>query len=520
MRLYAFLVFTYCVLQCHAVYVLKAEAKNEFQLANPVEKSQDVNKVNALRESQSKMLPNIPSPPSASFINNCSLSPELIEEIHSYQDVVNQIINYVVDGEYKGQAYDTLAELVDNYGPRLTGSGMLEAAIDFMLDSSRTEGLDNVRTEDVVVPHWERNNESAWLTLPRLHELNILGLGSSVGTPEGGIRAPVLVVKNFVDLEEHAEQASGSIVVYNLNYVNYGEMSIYRIIGASAAAKLGAVACLVSSITDFSINSPHTGIQVQKEEDGLIPAASITVEDAAMMGRMQERGDTMEILLTMNAINYPETTSRNTIAELEGYELPQEVVVVSGHLDSWDVGQGAMDDGGGVTISWNAAVVLKKLGLRPRRTLRVILWTGEEQGLIGGQDYYDKHVDEKENFQLLMESDIGTFSPLGIAFSGNEEATCIMQEIMQLLKPLNTTQLVSPMDGGPDIDVWKQAGVPTGSLYNANDKYFWFHHSEGDTMSVEDPDTLDRCLALWTSVAYVTADMTHRLPHESVNDTV
>lgn len=228
----------------------------------------------------------------------------------------------------------------------------------------------------------------------------------------------------------------------------------------------------------------------------------------------------MEILLTMNAINYPETTSRNTIAELDGYELPQEVVVVSGHLDSWDVGQGAMDDGGGVTISWNAAVVLKKLGLRPRRTLRVILWTGEEQGLIGGQDYYDKHVDEKENFQLLMESDIGTFSPLGIAFSGNEEATCIMQEIMQLLQPLNTTQLVSPMDGGPDIDVWKQAGVPTGSLYNANDKYFWFHHSEGDTMSVEDPDTLDRCLALWTSVAYVTADMTHRLPHESVNDTL
>ncbi|KAK8749042.1 hypothetical protein OTU49_015655 [Cherax quadricarinatus] len=226
----------------------------------------------------------------------------------------------------------------------------------------------------------------------------------------------------------------------------------------------------------------------------------------------------MEVHLTMSAQTYPDFISRNTITEVLGLQWPDEVVVVSGHLDSWDVGQGAMDDGGGVTISWNAGVVLQQLGLRPRRTLRTIIWTGEEQGLYGGLAYYNNHVNESDKFQLILESDAGTFSPLGLAFSGNQEATCIIQEVLKLLQPLNATQVVSPMDGGPDIEEWQKAGVPTGSLYTESSRYYWFHHSDGDTLTVEDPDELDRCLAVWTSLAYVAANITHRIPHSPVAD--
>ncbi|XP_069172144.1 LOW QUALITY PROTEIN: carboxypeptidase Q [Procambarus clarkii] len=446
----------------------------------------------------------------------CNLPPALVAEIQGYKEDVNKIIDYVVNGDYKGRAYATLAELVDTYGPRMTGSGQLEAAIDWIIEQSEAAGLENTHTEDVAVPHWVRNTESAWMTLPRLQELSILGLGSSVATPPEGIRAEVLVVKDFDDLQKHADQAAGKIVVFNPDWVSYGVTVAYRTDGASRAAEVGAVASLIRSVTPFSMNSPHTGHQQYRETNNTIPTACITVEDAAMMERMQSRGQKIEVFLSMGAQSYPDFISRNTITELQGLQWPDEAVIVSGHLDSWDVGQGAMDDGGGAMISWNAGVVLKQLRLRPRRTLRTILWTGEEQGLYGGLAYYDKHVNDSANFQLILESDAGTFTPSGLAFNGTQEATCIIQEVMKLLQAINATQVMSPMDGGPDIEVWQKAGVPTGSLYNDDPRYYWFHHSHGDTVSVEDSNALDRCLAVWASVAYVTANMTERIPHAPV----
>ncbi|KAK7066432.1 hypothetical protein SK128_013769 [Halocaridina rubra] len=319
-----------------------------------------------------------------------------------------------------------------------------------------------------------RNSESAWMVLPRLKNINMLGLGRSIGTPPEGIRAEVLVVKDFDDLAQNAALAAGRIVLYNLNFTSYGELSVYRGRGSAEAAKVGAVASLMSSLASFSIDSPHTGDQFLSQDDPLIPAAAISVEDASMMGRMQERGETIEVLLTMGAVNYAENISRNVIMELQGSEFPQETVVVSGHIDSWDVGQGAMDDGGGVMISWNAAVVLKRLGLIPRRTLRVIFFTAEEQGLIGGEAYFNAHESEKDNFQIIMESDGGTFNPTALAFKGNIEATCIMQEILKLLAPLNITEVL-PGGGGPDIGNWGRVGVPLGNihLHYLHTKGFW-----------------------------------------------
>ena len=191
--------------------------------------------------------------------------------------------------------------------------------------------------------------------------------------------------------------------------------------------------------------------------------------------------------------------------------LPQQVVLVSGHLDSWDVGQGAMDDGGGAFISWQALSVLRQLNLKPKRTLRVVLWTAEEEGLLGSQQYYDQHKGNANNYSLVLESDIGTFKPLGLSFRGSEKAAAIMKEVMSLLKPINATRLTLG-DVGGDITFWVSAGVPGGSLDNANGEYFYFHHSNGDTMTVQDPDNMDLCAALWTVVAYTVANLENMLP--------
>ncbi|XDV39834.1 hypothetical protein PO909_009017 [Leuciscus waleckii] len=177
-----------------------------------------------------------------------------------------------------------------------------------------------------------------------------------------------------------------------------------------------------------------------------------------------------------------------------------EVVLLSGHLDSWDVGQGAMDDGGGVAISWEALSLIRDLGLRPKRTLRTVLWSAEEPG---GANI--------SNFDLVMESDLGTFSPLGLQFTGSDKARAIMKEVMKLLAAINVTSLEEHGEG-TDIDMWMKAGVPGASLHTADQRYFWFHHSDGDTMSVQNPEEMNLCSAVWAVVAYVVADLEEMLP--------
>ncbi|CAN7948834.1 unnamed protein product, partial [Ixodes pacificus] len=189
-----------------------------------------------------------------------------------------------------------------------------------------------------------------------------------------------------------------------------------------------------------------------------------------------------------------------------------QVVLVSGHLDSWDVGQGAMDDGGGAFISWRALSVLRSLDLRPRRTLRSVLWTAEEQGNFGARAYYDRHQSEAPNMNIVMESDQGTFKPLGLALaSSNPTARCMVKHVVDLMGAINATRLTLG-EYGSDVEQWVHQGVPGGYLATADDTYFYFHHSEGDTMTVEDPVNLDLCTAFWAAVSFVFADLSERLP--------
>lgn len=209
---------------------------------------------------------------------------------------------------------------------------------------------------------------------------------------------------------------------------------------------------------------------------------------------------------------YDTAMSRNTLIDYLGTEHPEQLVIVSGHIDSWDVGQGAMDDGGGVFVSWAAPVILKRLNLKPRRTLRTIFWTAEEPGLIGAYAYERKHRHENNYINFVMESDEGTFAPLGLEVGGTQEARCIVAEVLKLFQNINASQLVETNSPGSDIAAITSAGIPGASLYNANERYFWYHHTDGDTMNVESPEELDLGAAFWTAVSYIIADLSVDIP--------
>lgn len=362
------------------------------------------------------------------------------------------------------------------------------------------------------VPHWVRGEEKITMLEPRVQDIALLGLGKSVSTPPEGVTAEVVVVANFTELENMPEdKITDKIVVFDQVYTTYGETVKYRSSGAAKAATRGAVASLVRSITPFSINSPHTGSQNYDENATMIPTAAITLEDADMFRRMYDRGEKIVLTIKMQS-TFDTKTSRNTLIDIKGSEHPEKLVIVSGHIDSWDVGQGAMDDGGGLFISWAAPVILHRLSLKPKRTLRSIFWTAEELGLVGAYAYEKQHRNESHNINFIMESDEGTFAPSGLAVAGNQQARCIIAEVLKLFTSINASSLVEDNAPGSDITVLTNTGIPGASLLNANEKYFWFHHTEGDTMNVESPEELDLGTAFWTAIAYIIADLSADIP--------
>ncbi|CAH0559506.1 unnamed protein product [Brassicogethes aeneus] len=452
----------------------------------------------------------------------CNLPDDLIKEIRSYEPIVEKIIGATMNGKFKGATYNELTKFVDKFGPRVSGTKNLEDSIDHMLDLLKKNNLDNVHGEEVQVPHWVRGEEEAWILEPRLTNLPVLGLGFSVSTPEEGITAEVLVVKSFEELNQSnfTEKAKGKIIVFNNDYVTYGVSVKYRSLGASRAAEKGGVAALVRSVTNYSQRTLHTGMQSYESGVRKIPVASITVEDARFLQRLQDRGEKIVVKLKLMNVNNKPKTSRNTVSEIKGSQKPEKVVLVSGHLDSWDVGNGAMDDGGGAFISWYSLVVLRALNLTPKRTVRCVLWTGEEFGLTGVIGYNATHANELDNFTFVMESDEGTFTPQGLVYSAGKQGGCILQEVLKLMASINATRAEYGASCGSDISIWTGNGIPGASLLNDAEKYFWYHHSAADTIDVENPDDLDKGLALWASVAYIIADLSLEFPRERVPDSI
>jgi carboxypeptidase Q len=409
-------------------------------------------------------------------------------------------------------AYGRLGRLVDTFGPRLSGSASLEAAIDWVLEAMKADGLENVRGEPVMVPRWVRGAESAELVRPRRARLAMLGLGGSVGTPARGITAPVLVVGSLEELARRAAEAKGRIVLLDVPFTEYTATRHVRTDGPSAAARAGAVACLIRSVATFSMRNPHTGVTLYDSTAARIPAAALSVEDAMILHRLQDRGEPIVVTLRMGAHTLPDAPSRNVVAEIVGREKPDEVVVLGGHIDSWDVGQGAMDDGGGSVAAWEAVRLLKRLGLRPRRTVRVVLWTNEENGGRGAEAYAKAHAGELSRHVMAMESDNGVFNPRGYVLGGSDSAAAVIRQVAALMQPIGATGL-ERVDGSPaaDTEPLAAAGVPAMELDVDGSRYFWYHHSDADMLDKLDPAELARCVAAMAVMAYVVADLPERL---------
>ncbi len=437
----------------------------------------------------------------------------------SYRQDAGRIIGAaLVDQE----GWDKLTYLTTVIGHRLSGSAQLEEAITWATETMQAEGFDAVWNQDVEVTHWVRGQERAQVVAPIRRELAILGLGRSVGTPPEGIRAAAVVVGSFEEMEALGREAvEGKIVVFAVPWEGYGKTVRYRSDGASRAAALGAVAVLVRSATGRSIASPHTGALRYSEDAPQIPAAAITVEDAEWMRRMVTLGNELTLELSMKAMTLPDAKSANVVAEIRGSQTPGEIVVMGGHFDSWDVGQGAHDDGAGCIAAWQALRILQGLGLRPRRTLRVVLWTNEENGLAGGTGYREWVGEEIDNHVAAIEMDGGAERPLGFGFglsgvesdSGEpiyEEALKDLQAIGSLLDGIEAGEIFRG-GGGADIGPLVKGGVPGLGLRTTGEHYFDWHHTEADTLDKIDPQDFRKAVAMLAVMGYVLADMPDRL---------
>jgi carboxypeptidase Q len=428
--------------------------------------------------------------------------------LDAYREPAGRLIGEAVSSTF---AWQRLAVLTDTIGSRLSGSPALDRAIEWAAAEMKKDGLENVHTERVMVPKWVRGAESADLVEPVRHPMAMLGLGNSVGTPREGLRGEVVVVHNFEELDAKAAMARGRIVLFNAAFTNYGETVRFRSNGPSRAASYGAVAALVRSIGPDGLRLPHTGALQYSNDAPKIPAAAIASEDADRLQRMSDRGERAVVELRMEAHFDPDAESANVIGELRGRTNPDEVVVVSGHLDSWDVGAGATDDGGGCIVTWEALRLMKALNLRPRRTVRVVLWTNEENGGRGGLAYRDQHRAELSKHVMMLESDGGVFRPLGFGFSGSDRARETVRAIASLLTGIGANQ-ISAGGGGADIGPSLQEGhIPGMSLDVDGSKYFLIHHTQADTIDKIDPVEMAKCAAAVAVMAYVIADMPKRL---------
>jgi Zn-dependent M28 family amino/carboxypeptidase len=433
-----------------------------------------------------------------------------------------------------------LQYLCDRIGNRVSGSESLERAIQWAAAEMKKAGLENVQTPPVKVPHWVRGKESAFLVEPIQKPLTMMGLGMSVGTPAAGITADVVAVNTFAQLTALGrDKVAGKIVLFNPQWQGYGQTVVYRSSGASRAAELGAVAVLVRSMTENSLQTPHTGALGYLENvPAKIPAAAVSIEDAAMMERLLKIGSPVRVRLSMEAHQEADADSHNVMGEIRGREKPEEVVVLGGHIDSWDIGQGANDDGSGIMATFQAVALIRKLGLQPRRTIRVVFWVNEENGGAGGRAYRAMVGSAIKDHVAAIEMDGGAEKPLGFGFgAGAEEggrdakrgrrrnfaapaARAVAPtskaafnravEIGKLLQSIEGGQM-APGGGGSDIGPLLADGVPGFGVRTVGLHYFDWHHTNADSFDKIVPREFQLNVASLAVLSYVLADMPERL---------
>jgi hypothetical protein len=425
-------------------------------------------------------------------------------------------------------AYRQTAHLSNNIGPRLTGSVQAQKAVDYVAAELKALGLE-VQLEKLTVPHWVRGEETASLVeFPGMaanttQKIILTALGGSVATPAEGLTAEVVVVRNFDELEALGrDKVAGKIVLFNYPFDKqmaaqskagpaYGQAVKYRGQGPSAAGRLGAVAALIRSVGTAEYRLPHTGQTDYAKDVPKIPAGAVTAEDADLISALAPQG-TIRMRLVLTPQQLPDAVSYNVIGDLKGSEHPEQIVIVSGHLDSWDLGTGAIDDAAGVAVSMEAANLIKKLGLRPKRTIRVIAWMNEENGLVGGKTYAKNQEKEIANHFAAMEIDGGAGHPVGINYGPKLEIKSFMEPVAKILQSSGAGALDFTEHAGADIGPLTKLGVPSFSPIQDNRTYFHYHHTAADTMDKIVPQELAENAAVVAVTVYALANLEKPLP--------
>ncbi|MGA9717311.1 MAG: M20/M25/M40 family metallo-hydrolase [Acidobacteriaceae bacterium] len=425
-------------------------------------------------------------------------------------------------------ALTELRHLTDNIGPRLAGSPQAQHAVEWVADEMRVLGA-TVTIEKTTVPHWVRGEETAELTAwPGMtpgttQKIVLTALGSSVATPKDGISAPVVVVDSFAELKAlPADAVKGKILLFNEHFDKglaaqgrggeaYGEAVMYRGAAPSVAGSLGAVATLVRSVGGADYRLPHTGMTYYSPGLPKIPAGAVTAEDADLVKNLTSQGE-VRMHLTLTPETLAPVATANVIADWKGSEHPEQVVIVSGHLDSWDLATGAIDDGAGIVVSMQAIHLLQKLAIHPKRTVRFVAWMDEEQGSYGAQTYAKDHANDLQNHVGAMESDLGAGHPTGIYFQGGAALDEWLKPLSRVLAPIGAPLLERTPETGEDINAITEKGVPGFAPIQDSRYYFNYHHTAADTFDKVNPRELDENAAVMAVTAYALADAATAAP--------
>src|SRR6266705_406335 len=419
-------------------------------------------------------------------------------------------------------AYKQVAHLANNIGPRLSGSAQAAKAVEYVANELKSIGCD-VQLEKVMVPHWVRGEETAALVqFPGQAEnttqkIVLCALGDSVATPPDGIEADVITVRNFDELKSlPLDKVAGKIVLFNYPFDKqmaaegrgaeaYGEAVVFRGDGPSAAARSGAVACLIRSVGGADYRLPHTGQTQYATDAPKIPAGAITAEDADLIVDLAMQGP-VKMKLVMTPQQLPDVESANVIGDIKGAEHPEQIVIVSGHLDSWDLGTGAIDDGAGVTVAMETAHLIQQLHLKPKRTIRIIAWMNEENGSRGSKQYEKDHASEFANHFAVNETDGGAGHPTGLNLKTKPEVKKMFEPIAKILEEIGAGSLNLSEHVGADTEPMEKAGVPAFSPMQDSRFYFNYHHTPADTLDKIVPRELQENATVVAVAAYAVAN--------------
>lgn len=425
-------------------------------------------------------------------------------------------------------AYKRAGHMANNIGPRLSGSIQAARAVEYVAAEMRKLGLD-VRLQKCMVPHWVRGEEHGELiefegmAAGSVQKVVLTALGGSIATPVEGMTGEIVVVKDFDELNALGRKGvEGKIVLFNYKFdrelqasgfggAAYGQAVQYRFGGAMAAARLGAIAVLVRSAGGSQNRLAHTGTMGYADGVTKIPAAAVSYEDAETIAWLAKAG-TVRIKLTLTPQTLPDVESYNVIADLKGSEKPDEVVIVSGHLDSWDLGTGAIDDASGVAMGMGVPAILKQLKIQPKRTIRVIAYMNEENGGRGSAAYFEAEKDNVANHFAAVEADLGASHPLGFLFAGKADAIRLFAPISKVLLAQGAGQTQVQAGVGADIDPLTRAGVPSFAPWFNQQSYFNYHHTAADTFDKIDPRQMSENASLVAVLAYGLANLEQPIP--------